>query len=148
MALWFPDISEVFFFHLLGTHSKIFHCAIDSSNMLTVSLTDIGTSSELTGDTVSFPVWAGLLCAAWQRLCEKVRAFSTLGGMEPAPSMWARLTDWEHRELAAVPKQAKKLARDGKKKGWYLANKRFLEFRRKSKGRIWKVTITGLSLLK
>lgn len=59
------------------------------------------------------------------------------------------MTDWQHRELAAVPKQAKKLARGwGKKKKKRLgfSQQKIPEFRRKSKEG-YEVTITGLRLV-
>lgn len=66
------------------------------------------------------------------------------------PSMWARfLTDWQHRELAAVPKQAKKLARGWeKKKRLVFSQQKIPEFRRKSKEGFGRSQLQASSLLK
>ena len=58
------------------------------------------------------------------------------------------MTDWQHRELAAVPKQAKKLARGWgkKKKKLGFSQQKIPEFRRKSKEG-YEVTIIGLQLV-
>ena len=69
------------------------------------------------------------MCSLAKAVCEKVSAFSTLGGMEPGLQcerifglIGSREKYWQ-----LFPKQAKKLARGWKKKkSWDLANERFL----------------------
>lgn len=100
----------------------MYRFATDSSNMLTVFLTDIDADSRLTGDSVSTAVWGGLLRAAWQSLCVKKL-------MHSAPWVgWGQASNVStfFDCLAAVSKQAKSWLGREKKKYWDLANKRFL----------------------
>ena len=135
MVSWYFR-SVLFPINLVRIVRCLFHFALDPSNMLTVSLTDSGTSSKLAGDAVSCAVWAGLLCAAWQRLCVKKWVHSAPWvGWNQASNVSAFL-DWlaAERNTGSCSQASQKVGPGmEKKKMLGFSQRKIPAFRRKSK---------------